>query len=174
MGERLSKGASKMLIGWTLPPPVPIISPYKPPLMHYNDLIQLYFERSGALQGYWTLCVVIIGALLAFSSLRKTPDPITTVLVTVLYVIFAYQNLSGLHDAAVQRLAVLQAIKQSAPGGPDAAETRSMREVFEPTLTPVSYENIRNFHVTSDVLTIAALWAMELRRRRKVPTESKA
>ena len=117
--------------------------------------------------------MVIMGALLAFSSLRKVPDLVTTVLVTVLYVIFAYQNLSGLHDAAMQRLAVLQAIKQSTPGGPDSAETRSMREVFEPTLTPVSYENIRNFHVTSDVLTIAALWAMELRRRRNVPAESK-
>ena len=48
-----------------------------------------------------------------------------------------------------------------------------MREVFEPTLTPVSYENIRNFHVAGDVLTIAALWAMELRRRRTAPMESK-
>ena len=140
--------------------------------MRYNDLIQLYFERSSALQSYWTLCVVIMGALLAFSSLRKAPDLITTILISVLYVIFAYQNLSGLHDAVVQRLAVLQTIKQSTPGSLDSSEAKSMREVFEPTLTPVSYENVRNFHVASDVLVIAALWAMELRRRRNQGADS--
>jgi hypothetical protein len=39
--------------------------------MTYHDLIQLYFERSNALQSYWTLYVVVIGGLLAFSSIRK-------------------------------------------------------------------------------------------------------
>ena len=133
--------------------------------MRYNDLIQLYFERSSALQSYWTLCVVVMGALLAFSSLRKVPDRATTILISVLYTIFAYQNLSGLHDAAVQRLAVLQTIKLLPPTAADSAENKSAREVFEPTLTPVTYENIRNFHVVSDALTLAAIWAMELRRR---------
>ena len=41
--------------------------------MKYDQLIQLYFERSNALQAYWTLYVVIVGGLLAFSSLRKLP-----------------------------------------------------------------------------------------------------
>ena len=132
--------------------------------MHYNDLIQLYFERSGALQSLWTLYVVILGGLLAFSSLRKAPDRVTTILVSVLFVVFAYQNLGGLRDAAVQRLAVLQSIKQTG-----AAEAGSMRETFEPTLTPVSYANIRNFHLASDGLTLLALWSMELRRRRNSP-----
>ena len=134
--------------------------------MRYSDLIQLYFERSGALQSYWTLYVVVLGALLAFSSLRKVPDRITTILVSLLFVVFAYQNLGGLHDAAIQRLAVLRTIKQSAPAASDTAETDVMREIFEPTLMPVSYQNIRNFHFASDALTLFALWAMELRRRK--------
>ena len=46
--------------------------------MKYDELIQLYFERSNALQGYWTLYVVIVGGLLAFSSLRKLPAAVTT------------------------------------------------------------------------------------------------
>lgn len=129
--------------------------------MHYNDLIQLYFERSGALQSLWTLYVVILGGLLAFSSLRKLPDRITTILISVLFAFFAYQNLGGLHDAAVQRFAVLQAISQSY-----FPEAHVLNTLLEPTLTPVSYENIRNVHVASDVLTLAALWAMELRRKK--------
>ncbi len=141
--------------------------------MPYNDLIQLYFERSGALQSYWTLYVVVVGAVLAFSSLRKVPDPVTTLLVSVLFLVFAHQNLGGLRDAAAQRLAVLQTIKQVAPAAADPVETRTMREIFEPTLTPVAYGGVRNFHLLSDVLTLAALWTMELRRRRAVAAERK-
>ncbi len=29
--------------------------------MNYNELIQLYFERSTAMQQYWNLYVVIVG-----------------------------------------------------------------------------------------------------------------
>lgn len=134
--------------------------------MRYNDLIQLYFERSGALQSYWTLYVVIIGALLAFSSLRKTPDRITTILVSVLFAVFAFQNLGGLRDAAAQRVAVLETIKRMDIAGPDAAVVQTVKGLFEPTLVPVTYRNIRNFHIFSDVLTLLALWSMELRRRR--------
>ena len=140
--------------------------------MRYNELIQLYFERSGALQSYWTLYVVVAGALLAFSSLRKIPDRLTTIMVSLLFAVFAYQNLGGLHDSAVQRLAAWQVIKQQSPLQPPVRrKTRSMREIFEPTLTPVSYENIRNFHLASDVLTLAAVWAMELRRKRVAATD---
>ncbi len=130
--------------------------------MNYHELIQLYFDRSGAILSLWTLYVVILGGLLAFSSIRKQPDRLTTALVSVLFVIFAYQNLGGLHDAADQRLAVRELIRQPSPGGGPT------REAFEATLQPVTYGNIRTFHCISDVLTLCALWAMELRRRRSV------
>ncbi len=45
--------------------------------MNYNELIQLYFERSTAMQQYWNLYVIIVGGVLAFSSLRKQPAAIT-------------------------------------------------------------------------------------------------
>ena len=35
--------------------------------MNYNELIQLFFERSTAMQAYWNLYVLIVGGLLAFS-----------------------------------------------------------------------------------------------------------
>ena len=60
--------------------------------MNYNELIQLYFDRSSAILSLWTLYVVILGGLLAFSSIRKQPDRLTTALVSILFVIFAYQN----------------------------------------------------------------------------------
>ena len=78
--------------------------------MNYNELIQLYFERSTAMQAYWNLYVVIVGGLLAFSSLRKQPAAITTLIVSILFALFAYENLDAMYDTTRQRFATIQAI----------------------------------------------------------------
>ena len=134
--------------------------------MNYNELIQLYFERSTAMQQYWNLYVIIVGGVLAFSSLRKQPAAITTALVCILFVLFAYNNLDAMKDTTAQRFATLNAIKQFDSGAGGAAPSNQVRELLEPTLTPATYNSVRTTHVISDILTIAALWAMELRRRR--------
>jgi len=133
--------------------------------MNYNELIQLYFERSNALQGYWNLYVVVVGGLLAFSSLRKQPALVTTLIVSVLFGLFAYENHDAIQVATGQRLATHEAITKFDPGatGPTA---QPMRDLIEPTLTPASHASVRTTHLTSDILVIAGLWAMELRRRR--------
>ena len=134
--------------------------------MNYNELIQLYFERSNAMQQYWNLYVVIVGGVLAFSSLRKQPAAITTLLVCILFALFAYNNLDAMKNTTAQRFATLEAIKQFDSGAGAAAPSKQVRDLLEPTLTPATYNSVRTTHVISDILTIAALWAMELRRRR--------
>jgi hypothetical protein len=135
--------------------------------MTYNDLVQLYFDRSNALQWYWTLYVVIIGGLLAFSSLRQRGDLLTTILISVLFAFFAYKNLGAIQESSVQRFAALKGINEfSGTGGADAVELKRVRETLEPTLAPPALEGVRRFHVTSDLVTIAALWSMERRRRK--------
>jgi hypothetical protein len=133
--------------------------------MKYNDLIQLYFERTTALQNYWTLYVVIVGGLLAFSSLRKQPAALTTLIVSILFGLFAYENLGAIKATATQRHATLAAIKQS-DAGSTAADIKPVRDLLEPTLNPASISSTQTTHLVSDILTIAALWAMELRRRK--------
>ena len=133
--------------------------------MNYSNLIQLYFERSTALQNYWTLYVVIVGGLLAFSSLRKQPAALTTLIVTILFGLFAYENLDAIKATTVQRHAALAAIKQS-DADSTAPEIKPVRDLLEPTLNPATVNSARNTHLVSDLLTIAALWAMELRRRK--------
>ena len=140
--------------------------------MNYNDLIQLYFERSIAMQAYWNLYVLIVGGLLAFSSLRKQPAAITTLIVSVLFALFAYKNLDAMYDTTQQRFATIEAIKQFDASGTNAASLKQARDLLEPTLTPATYGSVRATHVTSDILTIAALWAMEFRRRRLKSTTS--
>jgi len=140
--------------------------------MNYNELIHLYFERSNAMQEYWNLYVLIVGGVLAFSSLRKQPAAITTALVCILFALFAYKNLDAMKDTTAQRFATLQAIKEADASA--AAGSGKVRELIEPTLTPATYGSVRGTHVTSDLLTIVALCAMELRRRRLQTTTSTA
>lgn len=132
--------------------------------MTYDELIRLYFERSNALQGYWTLYVVIVGGLLAFSSLRKLPAAATTLVVTILFCLFAYENLDAIRTVTRQRHATLAAIQQ--PDATAAAEAKNLRDRLEPTLTPAPESATIRTHLLSDILTILGLWTMELRRRR--------
>ncbi len=134
--------------------------------MRYDGLIQLYFERSDALQWYWTVYIAVIGGLLAFSSIRRRPDVVTTALVTVLYIVFAYKNLAAIENVSNQRLAVLSAIKEYPDTGADGADIKRLRNALEPKLTPAQLDSVRYFHVGTDILTIAALWALEWGRRR--------
>lgn len=131
--------------------------------MKYDELIQLYFERSNALQAYWTLYVVIVGGMLAFSSMRKLPAAVTTLIVTLLFGLFAYENMDAIMTVTRQRHATLAAIKQS---DPTSAEIKPVRDLLEPTLTPAPESAVQRTHLVSDVLTILGLWAMELRRRK--------
>jgi hypothetical protein len=140
--------------------------------MNYSDLIHLYFERSNAMQAYWNLYVVIVGGLLAFSSLRKQPAAITTAIVSILFLLFAYKNLDAMHDVTVQRFATIEAIKHFDPNSVGITAAREQRQLIEPTLTPATYGSVRATHVTSDILTIAGLWAMEFRRRRLAQASS--
>src|SRR5438270_3242109 len=110
--------------------------------MTYNDLVRLYFDRSNALQWYWTLYVIVIGGLLAFSSLRQRKDTLTAVLVSVLYAFFAYKNLGAIHDVSMERFAILSAIQQSLPGAAapaDVLDPKKLRDALDPTLRPPAY-----------------------------------
>lgn len=125
--------------------------------MTYPDMLHLYFDRSNALQWYWTIYVVVLGGLLGFASMRKQPDRLTTAIVSILYACFAWKNLGAIHDVSEQRAALHTLL---------GAATDAAAGVLRPTLIAPAWEGTRNFHIACDVLTIGALWAMELRRRR--------
>jgi hypothetical protein len=134
--------------------------------MKYSELIQAYFERSAALQWYWTIYVLVIGGVLAFSAFRQQKDVVTTILVILLYIGFAYKNLGAIEATLGERQALVTAIKQYPASGPDATDLKQIRDLLEPTLTWQEYEGVRNFHVMCDLLTIAFLLAREVRRKK--------
>lgn len=137
--------------------------------MTYTDLLRMYFERSNALQWYWTIYVVVIGGLLAFASMRKEPDLVTTLLVTVLFLVFGHKNMGAIEDVTAQRLAVLDSLKaegEKSTALATAGHTPAADRRIEQTLNPPSLDSVKPFHLTCDLLTVAALWTMEIRRRR--------
>src|SRR5437660_12457044 len=107
-------------------------------LMNYNELIQLYFERSTAMQQYWNLYVIIVGGALALSSLRKQPAAITTALVCILFALFAYHNLDQQKDTTHQRPATIDAIKHIESDGDTATTATQVPELLEPIRTPAT------------------------------------
>ena len=134
--------------------------------MTYSELIQAYFERSVALQSYWTIYVLVIGGVLAFSAFRQQKDFVTTILVSLLYIGFAYKNLGAIEATLGERQALVTVIKQYPASVPDTTDLKRIRDVLEPTLTWQEYEGVRNFHVMCDLLTIAFLLAREVRRKK--------
>src|SRR4051812_47593627 len=97
--------------------------------MNYNELIQLYFERSSAMQQYWNLYVIVVGGVLAVSSLRKQPAAVTTLIVSILFGLFAYNNLDAMSDTTAQRFATLQAIKQFDSSGATVPTSKPVRDL---------------------------------------------
>lgn len=133
--------------------------------MNYSDLIHTYFERSTALQWYWTVYVLVIGGVLGFSTFRQRPELVTTILVTILYGCFAYKNLGAIEATAEERQAILSAIKDYPESGSSAAEVQRVRRVLEPTMPPYDIAGARYFHLACNLLTVLFLWAKEWRRR---------
>lgn len=134
--------------------------------MDYSQLIQAYFERSTALQWYWTIYVLVIGGVLGFSTFRQRPETITVVLVTILYGCFAYKNLGAIEATAAERQAILSAIKAYPVTGSHAADIQRVRDVLEPAMPPYDVNGVRYFHWACDLLLIAALWTKEWLRRK--------
>jgi TctA family transporter len=134
--------------------------------MSYSDLVHAYFERSTALQWYWTLYVIVIGGVLGFSTFRQRPELVTTVLVTILYGCFAYKNLGAIEATAEERQAILSAVKAYPESGSNANDIKLARSALDSVMPTYDIAGARYFHVACDLLTVVFLWAKEWRRRR--------
>ena len=134
--------------------------------MTYNDLMLLFFERSNALQAFWTIYVTVIGALVAFCATRTRVGLFTMVTITVGFVAFASVNLSGMRDIESQRLAAKEALKEF-PLPEEKAERSKIefaKSHLHDTLSPPSVNSVTAFHILADVLTVSALWIMSYRK----------
>ena len=110
--------------------------------------------------------ILVIGGVLGFSTFRQRPELITTALVTILYVCFAYKNVGAIEATAQERQAILSAIKAYPESGAKAADIKRVRDKLEPQMPEYDIAGAQYFHIVCDLLTLAFVWAKEWRRRR--------
>jgi hypothetical protein len=132
--------------------------------MNYSELIQAYFERSVALQWYWTIYVIAIGGIVGFSTFRQRREFVTTVLITILFACFAFKNEGAIEATAEEREAIRAAFIDYPPTGGNAADVKLVRDKVEPTLTAYDIAGARYFHIICALLTVVYVWAKEWRR----------
>ena len=83
-----------------------------------------------------------------------------TLVVSILFALFQHENLDAIRQTSVQRLPRwMLSSRQS--------ENKQVREISRTNLTPASLGSVRTTHLTSDLLTIAALWAMNYPQKEK-------
>src|SRR6267154_6877148 len=95
--------------------------------MNYSELIQAYFERSVALQWYWTIYVLVIGGIVAFSTFRLQRQLVTTILITILFACFAFKNEGAIEATAEEREAIRAACLDYPEGGVNAVDVKLVR-----------------------------------------------
>jgi hypothetical protein len=137
--------------------------------MNYSELIQAYFERSVALQWYWTIYVLVIGGIVGFSTFRLQRQLVTTILITILFACFAFKNEGAIEATAEEREAIRAAFMEYPDTGANAADVKLVRAKLEPTLTAYDIAGARYFHIVCAALTIAFVWAKEWRRETPHP-----
>lgn len=131
--------------------------------MDFKDLVNLYFERSNALQTYWSFYISIVLALLAFfgSLKRSRHNLLLTVFLSISFIVCAAMNLSALWDVTEARLAVKQLILTRTFSPPlDPEVLNAMRGV----LKPATLGWVVGTHLSGDILTLAGIWYLALRK----------
>jgi hypothetical protein len=133
--------------------------------MNYKDALNMFFERSNAMQTFWNFHITIILALIAFfASIRPNPNlRILKVFVTGAFIAFAIVNLLALTNVADQRLKLVQVFHTLSQSAVDKAVTG----VIAPTLDPPAIWQVCVVHIMGDALTVGAIWLLAAKKQRE-------
>jgi hypothetical protein len=134
--------------------------------MDFKDVAGHLFERSNAMQSFWSYYIAVSGALLAFFGTSRRSIPLT-ILLTVAFIGIAAANLGGMKNVAQQRVALRALLMQ--------ARTENADKVFKVPLPseavvaayldvppPPPVNGVIATHLCCDVVIIAAIWVLRL------------
>lgn len=134
--------------------------------MDFKDVAGHLFERSNAMQSFWSYYITISGALLAFFGSSRRSIPLT-ILLTVAFIGIAAANLGGMKNVAQQRVALRALLMH--------AGTEKADQVFKIPLPsdtvvkayldfppPPPVKGVVTTHLCCDAMVIAAIWVLRL------------
>jgi hypothetical protein len=133
--------------------------PKKAHRMDFKDLISLYYERSTALQTFWSFYVTIILGLLAFfGSLKPSRQKRSlAIALSIAFIAFASVNLAGIEEVTAARLAVRDLLVSEQKSHP----------ILEPlvrTVKPPERWEVAAMHITGDLILLIGIWVLTLRK----------
>lgn len=127
--------------------------------MDFKDLVTLYFERTNAMQTLWTIYITIVLGMLGFlgTARLRANRRLILILLTVAFLGFATVNLGALKSVTKQRQVAANLIRDDKfDDKPDSVVVAKISG----TLDPPAVTGLIAFHVTADVATLVAMWAL--------------
>ena len=127
----------------------------------FEDLLTKAFERTNALQTYWTLDATVVLAVVAFFAKVEGGDTcLLAVLITIAFTGFVVANLGALRDVSKQRAVTQQLLKQAAAAS-DPSQLAA-RLSLAGTINPATTTQVTILHLAGDAFAISALWLLAL------------
>jgi len=133
--------------------------------MEPKDLLQMYFERSIAVQTFWNFEVTIAFAIIAFfGSVRMTATRarLLATLFTIGYIGFVSVNLSGIHEVTEARLALQSILVSASRENPSKLPLPLIS-----TVHPPQFWMMCAMHLFVDVIVISTVWYLARRPDQK-------
>jgi hypothetical protein len=120
-----------------------------------KELLQMYFERSGAVETFWSFeIVVVLGILTIMCTVPHVfADFARRLVVTIAFVLFAASNLQAILVITRQRRILRSEIANLVAGHPHIDKLGSIR-----VLSPPSELEVILYHLTFDALAMFLIW----------------
>jgi len=134
--------------------------------MSTKDIISLLLERGNAMQAYWGFYITIsFGLIVFFGNAKHSPrTPYLAALVTIVFVGFAYVNCGGMVSVSAQRNFLYETLVSFSPSEPLEGK---IIEGFSKFAKPDKPDEVRNFHIASDIAVLIAIWFLTLWKGKK-------
>jgi hypothetical protein len=130
--------------------------------LSYKDALDMFFERSNAMQTFWNFYLTVIFALIAlFASIRPVRNlNVLKWCVLLGFIVFAIVNLGALVNVADQRLRLAGVVGR-------LASTDVASSTLAPSLDPPQVWQVWVLHIVGDLVTIAAIWLLTATKQRE-------
>jgi hypothetical protein len=129
--------------------------------MEFKDIVTLYFERSNALQTYWSFYTTMALALLAyFGGMKPSPRKfLIAIVLSLSFISFAVVNLDALKAVTEARILCKKLL---CSGKLDHSPSPEVQRQIQQMITPWPFATVVVMHISGDLFTLGSIWFLVL------------
>ena len=131
--------------------------------MEFKDFLDLYCNRSDAMQTFWNFYLLVALGVLGFVVTAKAGERTTlgAAILSLGFALFAFTNAGGLLQAVKQRRSASDAVKDSAMSLKNHPEYPQVQLILQYIESPTPSQVLVT-HTVADLLIFAAIWIVTL------------